>query len=78
MDIDSHYTLGKEQIVSFRERGFIKLKEVISPDVIAHFGAEFTQVVQAHNQQKLPMEERNTMDGRNIAPRRITRRDPAK
>jgi len=60
LDIDSHYELSEEQIGSFRERGFIKLKDVLSPEVIAHFGAEFTRLVHASNKQTLPMEERNT------------------
>ena len=60
MDIDSHYAISEEQVVSFRERGFIKLKDVLSPEVIAYFGAEFTRLVHASNKQTLPMEERNT------------------
>jgi ectoine hydroxylase-related dioxygenase (phytanoyl-CoA dioxygenase family) len=60
LDIDSEYELKEEQITSFRERGFVKLKEVLSPGVIAHFGAEFTEVVHAHNKQKTPMKDRNT------------------
>jgi len=60
MDIDSHYELTDEQIASFRSRGFVKLKDVLSPRVLAHFGAEFTEVVHANNTQKLPMSERNT------------------
>jgi ectoine hydroxylase-related dioxygenase (phytanoyl-CoA dioxygenase family) len=60
LDIDSHYAISEEQVVSFRERGFIKLKDVLSPEVIAYFGAEFTRLVHASNKQTLPMEERNT------------------
>ena len=60
MDIDSRYDLKDEHIESFRMRGFVKLKDVLSPEVLAHFGAEFTQVVHSSNKQTLPMEERNT------------------
>tara|TARA_B100000809_G_scaffold212702_1_gene216800 strand:+ start:518 stop:736 length:219 start_codon:yes stop_codon:yes gene_type:complete len=60
MDIYSHYELTDEQIASFRSRGFVKLKDVLSPEVLAHFGVEFTEVVHASNTQKLPMSERNT------------------
>jgi hypothetical protein len=60
MDTDSHYELTDEQIASFRSRGFVKLKGVLSPEVLAHFGAEFTKVVHASNTQKRPMSERNT------------------
>ena len=60
MDIDSHYELTDEQIASFRSRGFVKLKNVLSPEVLDHFGAEFTKLVHANNTQKRPMSERNT------------------
>ena len=60
LDIDSCYDLKDENIESFRMRGFVKLKDVLSPEVLAHFGAEFTRVVHSSNKQNLPMEERNT------------------
>ena len=60
VDIDSHYELTDEQIASFRSRGFVKLKDVLSPEVLDHFGAEFTKLVHANNTQKRPMSERNT------------------
>lgn len=60
VDIDSRYPLTEAQIASFRERGFVKLKEVLSPEALAHFGAEFTQVVHAHNKNTAPMAERTT------------------
>ena len=60
VDIDSHYELTDEQIASFRSRGFVKLKDVLSPEVLDHFGAEFTKLVYANNTQKRPMSERNT------------------
>ena len=34
LDIDARYELKQEQIESFRERGFVKLKEVLSPEVV--------------------------------------------
>ena len=49
LDIDSCYDLKDENIESFRMRGFVKLKDVLSPEVLAHFGAEFTQVVHSIN-----------------------------
>ena len=60
VDIDSHYELTDEQVTSFRSRGFVKLKDVLSPEVLDHFGAEFTKLVYANNTQKRPMSERNT------------------
>ena len=60
LDIDSHYPLTDEQITSFRKRGFIKLKKILSPEVLAQYGREFTQKVHELNKNTLPMEERST------------------
>ena len=38
LDIDSHYKLTTEQIAYFREMGFIHLKQVLSPEVLAYYG----------------------------------------
>ena len=34
LDLDSHYILADEQVTRFREEGFIKLKKVLSPEVL--------------------------------------------
>jgi len=60
MNIDSRYELSDEQIASFRERGFVKLKEVLSPETLAHFGEELTRLVYENNNNTKPMVERNT------------------
>jgi ectoine hydroxylase-related dioxygenase (phytanoyl-CoA dioxygenase family) len=60
LDIDSHYPLTNDQITRFRRDGFIKLKQVLSPEVIAHYGPTITSEVQRLNTLHLPMEERNT------------------
>ena len=60
IDIDTHYSLTEPQIASFRNRGFIKLKSVLSPQTLDHYGHEFTQKVKELNKQTLPMEERST------------------
>lgn len=60
LDIDSPYALSAEQIASFRERGFIKLADVLSDDVLDHYGREFTQKVGELNRQTRPMSERAT------------------
>ena len=60
LDIDSPYPLTAAQIAQFRRDGFIKLKHVLSPEVIAHYGAVITAEVQRLNTLHLPMEQRNT------------------
>jgi len=58
--LDDHYTLTDQQIAFFREKGYIKLKQVLSPEVIAYYGREITRMVMELNTNKLPMEKRDT------------------
>jgi ectoine hydroxylase-related dioxygenase (phytanoyl-CoA dioxygenase family) len=60
LDIDTPYTLKDEQIAFFRENGYIKLKNVLSPEVIAYYGREISQKVKELNTLDLPMEKRST------------------
>jgi ectoine hydroxylase-related dioxygenase (phytanoyl-CoA dioxygenase family) len=60
IDLDTPYPLSQEQIEFFRERGFVKLKHVLSPETIAHYGKAITDEVKRLNQQTLPMSQRNT------------------
>jgi len=62
MDLDSPYTLAPEQIAAFRRDGFIKLKQVLSPETLAHYGAEITRLTIALNTQRQPLAERSTYD----------------
>jgi ectoine hydroxylase-related dioxygenase (phytanoyl-CoA dioxygenase family) len=59
-DLDSHYPLTPEQIRQYRENGFIKLKHVLSPQTLAHYGKEFTAKVKELNTNLLPIEKRDT------------------
>jgi ectoine hydroxylase-related dioxygenase (phytanoyl-CoA dioxygenase family) len=60
LDIDSPYSLSQAQIAFYQENGFIKLKNVLSPAVLAFFGKEFTRKVFELNTMYLPMAERTT------------------
>lgn len=62
MDIDSLYPLTAEQIAAFRRDGFIKLKNVLSAQTLAHHGAEITRLTIALNTQQLPLDQRSTYD----------------
>jgi len=62
MDIDSHYPLDPAQIAYFRENGFIRLKQVLAPDVLEHYGDEITRLTLDLNTQTLPLEQRSTYD----------------
>lgn len=62
LDIDSLYPLSEAQIAQFRRDGFIKLKDVLSPAALAHFGQEITRLTIELNTQQRPLEERSTYD----------------
>lgn len=60
LDIDSHYPLTAEQVASFRRDGYIKLKQVLAPEVLAHYGPIITSEVYRLNTMHLPIEQRDT------------------
>ncbi len=62
MDIDSPYPLSAEHVAAFRRDGFIKLKHVLAPETLAHYGAEITRLTIALNTQHKPLAERSTYD----------------
>lgn len=62
LDLDSPYTLTAGQIAHYREHGYIKLKNVLSPEVLAHYGPEITRLVKELNTQNVPLEQRSTYD----------------
>ena len=50
----------EDDIDYLRENGFIKLKNVFSPELLKFYGREITKKVLELNTQHLPMEERDT------------------
>ena len=58
--IDSHYPLTADQIAAFRRDGFVKLKHVLSAEVLAHYGDIITAEVKRLNTMHLPIEKRDT------------------
>jgi ectoine hydroxylase-related dioxygenase (phytanoyl-CoA dioxygenase family) len=58
--LDAPYTLNDAQIAQFRRDGYIKLKHVLSPEVIARFAPEITSEVFRLNKQDKPLSERDT------------------
>lgn len=60
-ELDRHYPLTSAQIQQFQDQGFIKLKQVLSPEVLAHYGDEITrQVFRLNKLADTPMSQRNT------------------
>lgn len=60
LDIDSEYKITPEQIARFEKNGYIKLKDVLSADVLEHYGKEITRMVLLLNKQDTPLEARTT------------------
>ena len=62
--LDRPYPLTDDQKRRFREDGFIKLKDVFTPDVLDFYGAEITRVVfedaSGRQQASLSLEQRST------------------
>lgn len=61
-DLDSPYAIKPAQITSFRENGFVKLRGVLSPETIEHYGREITRLTIELNSQDRPLAERSTYD----------------
>lgn len=61
-DLDNPYRLTFAQIAQFRRDGFIKLKQVLSPQTLAHYGREITRLTIELNTERRPMAERSTYD----------------
>src|SRR5271170_7645307 len=60
LDLDSEYKISPEQIARFQKDGYIKLKDVLSPEVLDYYGKEITRLVLLLNKQEKPLEERTT------------------
>ena len=60
LDIDSEYQLSDVQIAQFQKDGYIKLKNVLSADVLDYYGREITRQVLLLSKDARPLEERST------------------
>ena len=61
-DLDNPYALQGTQIEAFRRDGCIKLKQVLSPQTLVHFGREITRLTIELNTESRPLAERSTYD----------------
>lgn len=61
-ELDSPYVLGPDAIAFYRKRGYVKLKDVLSPAVIDHYGPIITDLVIKLNTLIKPMDERTTYE----------------
>lgn len=58
--LEMPFSLSPEQINFFRENGFIKLKQALSPEVIHYMNETISTEVVRLNTQYLPIEQRDT------------------
>jgi ectoine hydroxylase-related dioxygenase (phytanoyl-CoA dioxygenase family) len=59
-ELDRPFQLTREQAAQFRNDGYIKLKHVLSPELLTAFGNEITNQVIALNTEDRPLEQRGT------------------
>ena len=60
LDIDSEFKLSSEQISRFQRDGYIKLKNVLSPEVLEYYGGEITRQALLQSKDPRPLAERTT------------------
>ncbi len=58
--IDSPYPLTADQVAAYRRDGFVKLKNVLSAEVLERYGEIITAEVFRLNTMQLPLEKRDT------------------
>lgn len=58
--LNAPFSVTVEQIKYFRENGFIKIKDVLSADLIAHMDQVISREVDRLNTQRLALEDRDT------------------
>ncbi|MCL4106785.1 UNVERIFIED_CONTAM: hypothetical protein GTU68_048229 [Idotea baltica] len=58
--LNKPYFLTEEKILSYRINGFIKLKEVLTPDEILFYNSVISSTVKEMKSIEVPMEERDT------------------
>lgn len=60
--LDEPFQLTEAQKAQFRRDGFIKLKDILSREILDHYGPEITRQVLALNGKAKPMSERTTYE----------------
>lgn len=61
-ELDQKHELSQSQIDFFKENGYVKLKNVLSPELIEHYGEIITDWVFKLNKLTKPMEQRTTYE----------------
>lgn len=61
-ELSTPYAVPAEAVAFYRENGYVKLKNVLSPEAIAYYGEIITDLVFKLNKHTKPMEERTTYE----------------
>ena len=61
-DLHDHYPVTAAQVAQFQNDGFIKLKNVLSPATLAHYGRVISDEVARRNTMTKPMAARTTYE----------------
>lgn len=61
-ELNTPYSVSSEAIAFYREFGYVKLKNVLSPEVLSYYGDIITDLVFKLNKLTKPMEERTTYE----------------
>jgi ectoine hydroxylase-related dioxygenase (phytanoyl-CoA dioxygenase family) len=61
-ELNEPYDLSPESIKLYREKGYVKLKNVLSPELLEYYGEVITEWVFKLNKLTKPMEERTTYE----------------
>ena len=60
IDINTRYKISDKEKKFFRKNGFIKLKNILTTELLGIYGEEISKKVSEHNTLKIPMSKRNT------------------
>jgi len=60
--LNEPFALMQDAIDYFHENGYVKLRQVLSPEVLDFYGAEITRLVKLLNTQTKPIEQRTTYE----------------
>ena len=61
-ELDSYYTVSPEATAFYQQRGYVKLKQVLSQEVLDYYGDIITDLVFRLNTLIKPMDERTTYE----------------
>src|SRR5919199_560582 len=61
-ELNTSYPVSQEAIAFYQKNGYVKLKNVLSPEALAYYGDIITDLVFRLNTLTKPMEERSTYE----------------